>query len=71
MPSSAPTRARSVLATNCTASPGSPAAVSPAAMIAASTRLLSIASRPPRSTQALPLLRHSAAISIVTLGRFS
>ncbi len=68
---SAPTAARSVVSTTCTAVCGSPASASPAAMACAMARLEWMASEPPRRMQALPDFRHSAAASAVTLGRDS
>ncbi len=66
-----PTAARSVVEITCTASGGRPAAARPSATRAASAVLESIASEPPRKMVALPDFRHSAAASMVTLGRDS
>ena len=68
---SAPTAARSVVSSTCTASAGNPASASPAWMHAAIAVLEWNASEPPRRMQALPDFRHSAAASAVTLGRDS
>ena len=69
--SNSPTSARSVLRTNCAASRGNPASARPSRSASASAALLRRASRPPRSTAALPLFRQIAAMSIVTFGRLS
>ena len=66
-----PTAARSVVCTSCTALAGRPAWVRAACTSFHSARLEWMASDPPRSTQALPLLMASDAASIVTLGRLS
>ncbi len=65
------TASRSATSMNPSASGGSPAFSSPLARIAAMTPFDSSASRPPRSTQAFPLLTQSAAASAVTFGRLS
>ena len=67
----APTAARSVVRTSCTASAGKPASTSDACTKVHSARLLFSASEPPRRIAALPLLMASDAASIVTLGRLS
>ena len=68
---SSPTAARSVVSMTCTAAAGRPAASSPARTQAAIAWLQCRASLPPRRIAALPLFRHSAAASAVTLGRAS
>jgi hypothetical protein len=50
---------------------GTPAATSPSTSAAWIARFECTASLPPRSSTALPLRRHSAAASAVTLGRLS
>ena len=71
MATRAPTAARAVVATTCTVSAGSPAASSPRCTQAAIAWFEWKASEPPRSTVALPDLRHRTAASTVTLGRDS
>jgi hypothetical protein len=68
---SAPTAARSVVGTSCTASGGRPASARAPCTSAASARLLWMASEPPRKMQALPLLMARLAASMVTFGRLS
>ena len=63
--------ARLVSSTRPTASTGSPALARPSRRAAATTVLEEMADDEPRSSTALPDLRHSPAASLVTLGRFS
>ena len=63
--------ARLVSSTSATASTGRPALSSPSRRAAAMARLEEMADDEPRSSTALPDLRHSPAASLVTLGRFS
>ena len=58
-------------ATRAIAPVGRPAAVAASAATAASTALECAAELEPRRTTALPDVRHSAAASMVTLGRAS
>ena len=74
MPSScmnATADSRLVSWTSPTASTGSPALARPSRRADATTRLVEIADDEPRSSTALPDLRHRPAASLVTLGRFS
>ena len=66
-----PTASRSVVCTSCTASAGRPESTSACRTSRARALFDSIASEPPRSTQALPLLIDRLAASMVTLGRLS
>ncbi|MCY1269828.1 hypothetical protein D9M70_183370 [compost metagenome] len=68
---SAPTAARSVVSTTCTALAGRPASARPAWMQTAIAWLEWIASEPPRRMVALPDFRHRLAASMVTFGRDS
>jgi hypothetical protein len=68
---SAPTAARSVVSTSCTASAGSPAEINAWRTSCQRARFDWMASEPPRRMQALPLLMASEAASMVTFGRLS
>ena len=63
--------ARLVSSTRVTASSGSPALASASRRHSTMAALECAAPDEPRSMVALPAFRHSAAASLVTLGRFS
>ena len=69
--SSAPTAARSVVPTSCTAASGRPASARPSRTQAAIARFECTASLPPRRITALPAFRQMPAASAVTFGRDS
>ena len=62
---------RLVSSTRPTASTGRPALARASRRAAAITRLVEMADEEPRSSTALPDLRHRPAASLVTFGRFS